>query len=61
MMDDSVQRVREQLNEGSHILYRPLESLLMPTPGTGQRGADRRAVAGIGPGRPSLTARRGIP
>jgi 2-polyprenyl-6-methoxyphenol hydroxylase-like FAD-dependent oxidoreductase len=27
-----LQRVREQLNDGSHIIYRPLESLLMPTP-----------------------------
>jgi 2-polyprenyl-6-methoxyphenol hydroxylase-like FAD-dependent oxidoreductase len=30
--DPRLQRVREQLNEDSQIIYRPLESLLMPSP-----------------------------
>jgi 2-polyprenyl-6-methoxyphenol hydroxylase-like FAD-dependent oxidoreductase len=30
--DPRLQRVREALNEDSQIIYRPLESLLMPTP-----------------------------
>jgi hypothetical protein len=29
-----MQQVREQLNENSQVVYRPLENLLVPRPGT---------------------------